>query len=57
MHRHRIVLLMIVQIIDVIGASVFKPEDHPPIATDSDGVKAAKISTQSMKTRAGEMHI
>jgi hypothetical protein len=48
---------MVVQVIDVIGASVFKPEDHPPIATDSDGVKAAKISTRGMKTRAREIHI
>ena len=48
---------MVVQIIDVIGASVFKPEDHPPIATDADCVKAVKIATQRMKIRAGEMHI
>jgi len=48
---------MVVQIIDVIGASVVKPEDHPPIGTDSDSVKATKIATQGMKIRAGEIHI
>jgi hypothetical protein len=48
---------MVVQIIDVIDASGLKPEDHPPIATDSDCVKAAKLSTQGMKTRAGKIHI
>jgi hypothetical protein len=48
---------MVVQIIDVIGASVVKPEDHPPVATDSDGLKAVQIATQGRKTRPGKMHI
>jgi hypothetical protein len=31
---------MIIQIIHVVDVPIFKPEDHPPVATASNGVKS-----------------
>jgi hypothetical protein len=44
-HGHARALLMIIQIIYAVDVPLFKAEDHPPGATDSDSVKSLSVAT------------